>query len=81
MNKNINIGILAIVSVLSLGFGYIQSIAADKARIEAERNLALSMEVQKEAFRAQQMAHANAVEANRQRQLCEEVMKNCKGRK
>ncbi len=57
MNKNINIGILAIVSVLSLGFGYIQSIAADKARIEAERNLALSMEVQKEASKAQQMAH------------------------
>ena len=81
MKKNLIIGILAIVSVLSLGFGYLQSIAADKARIEAERNLMLSMEGQQKALRAQQMANANAAEAIRQRQLCEEVIKNCKGRK
>ncbi len=81
MNKNITIGILTIVCVLSLGFGYIQSIAADRARIESELNLRLAMEGQKEASRVQQMANVNAMEANIQRQRCEELMKNCKGRK
>ena len=81
MNKNIIIGILAIVSVLSLSLDYIQSIAAEKARIEAERNSVLSMQAQKEASRAQQMADSNAMEANVQRQRCEELMKNCKEKK
>ena len=81
MNKNIIIGILIVVSLLSLGFGYFQSIAATKARIEAEWNLALAMEAEKRASTAQQMADANAAEANRQVQLCDELVKNFKGKK
>ena len=81
MNKNIIIGILIVVSLLSLGFGYFQSIAATKARIQAEWNLALATEAEKRASTVQKMADVNASEAIRQHQLYEEVMKNCKERK
>ena len=81
MSKKIIIGILAGVSVLSLGFGYLQSVAANRARSESELNLMLALETEKKASKLQQMADVNAAEAMRQRQLYEELIQNCKGKK
>ena len=70
-----------VVSALSLGFGYLQSVATDRARFESGLNLKLAMESEKKASTAQQMADVNAAEAMRQRQLYEELIQNCKGKK
>ena len=81
MSKKIIIGILAGFSVLSLGFGYLQSVAANRARTQSELNLKLAFEATKDASKLQQMADANAREAMAQHQLYEELSKNCSGKK
>ncbi len=72
MKKNIIIGVLALVSVLSMAFGYQQKIRAD-------RNEALAIENEKRAIQLMDQASMAAVEAQRQRAIAEaslvEVMK------
>jgi hypothetical protein len=70
MGKNITIGILALVTFLSLVYASFQVVAANKSRVQAEQNLVLAEEVRKQA-------EANAAEAVKQRQLMEEILKKC----
>lgn len=88
MTKNIIIAVLAIVLVLSLVF-------ANSQRIEASQQRELAKTLEKKADAAQiqavmqmtlavqakQIADENAMEAMRQRQVAEEVLKNCNRRK
>jgi len=64
MKKNIIICVLALVSVLSMAFGYQQKIRAD-------RNEALAIESEKRAIQLMDQARMAADEAQRQRAIAE----------
>lgn len=64
MKKNIIIGVLALVSVLSMAFGYQQKIRAD-------RHEALAIENEKRAIQLMDQARMAADEAQRQRAIAE----------
>ena len=64
MKKNILIGVLVLATVISSVYANFQQVAADKARIEAEKNLVLAVASRREA-------DANAEEALKQAQSAE----------
>jgi hypothetical protein len=76
MKKNIIIGVLALVSVLSMAFGVQQKIRADKNEALAIENEKRAIQLMEEARLAaddaqlqRMIAEANLVEAMRQREL------------
>jgi|JI10StandDraft_1071094.scaffolds.fasta_scaffold02835_12 hypothetical protein len=76
MKKNIIIGVLALVSVLSMAFGVQQKIRADKNEALAIENEKRALQLMEEARlaaddaqRQRMIAEANLVEAMRQREL------------
>jgi hypothetical protein len=82
MKKNIIIGLLTLVSVLSITYGYYQKNRADKNELRADENeqraremMMRAEEQQKLADQQRVLAQANMLEAHRQRMLAEEELK------
>jgi hypothetical protein len=76
MKKNLVIGILSLVSVFSLAFGYQQKVRADKNEVIALENEKRALELEKaaevaldEAKHQKMIAELNMVEAMKQREL------------
>ncbi|MDZ4714747.1 MAG: hypothetical protein SH819_04690 [Cytophagales bacterium] len=81
MNKNIIIAILGIITLVSLSFGYVQMVRADKnfelASINREKmeELRLQLVQAREIADVQRAAaEANALEAVRQNKLAQEAL-------
>ncbi len=79
MKKNLIIALLAVVSVLSLAYGFYQKQEADKFELMAQENERQAIEMRslaeqqlKLAKQQQMIAESNMVEAMRQRQIAEE---------
>jgi Tfp pilus assembly protein PilO len=79
MKKNVIIALLAVVSVLSLSYGFYQKQEADKFELMAQENERVASEMrtvaehqQKLAEQQRMIAEVNMVEAIRQRQIAEE---------
>lgn len=79
MKKNLVIALLAVVSVLSLAYGFYQKQEADKFELMAQENERQAIEMRslaeqqlKLAKQQQMIAESNMVETIRQRQIAEE---------
>lgn len=72
MKKNLIIALLAVVSVLSLAYGFYQKQEADKFELMAQENERQAIEMRSLAEQQQMIAESNMVEAMRQRQIAEE---------
>jgi Tfp pilus assembly protein PilO len=88
MKKNLIIGLLTLVTVLSIAFGYYQKDRADKNEIRADENERLAREMtikaeeqQKLAEQQRRIAEMNMVEAMRQREIAETELQKRKGTK
>ena len=88
MNKNILIGILIVISFLSVVYSFFQHTAAKKAQIQAEANLVLAEQARKEAdvnaMEAQkqaELARAMADAARANNEQMQQQLDKCKGRK
>lgn len=88
MKKNLIIGLLTIVSILSILYGYSQEIRADKSELMAYENAQLANEliakVEEQTKLAEQqrmIAEVNMVEAMRQREIAEQELQKRKGTK
>jgi hypothetical protein len=85
MKKNIIIGLLTIVSLLSLAYGYFQKDRADEQEAIAIENAKIAREATIQAEKQMEMAQrqriiaeSSMLEAVRQRQIAEEELKKRK---
>lgn len=85
MKKNLIIGLLTIISVLSISFGYYQKDRADKNELKANENERLAREMMikaeeqmKMAEQQRRIAEVNAMEAMRQREIAQDELNNRK---
>ncbi|HCZ34732.1 MAG TPA: hypothetical protein DHV26_02260 [Cytophagales bacterium] len=78
MNKNVLVIGLALLVVLSLGYGFQQRKIATEAVQQKEELEKLASEQRVRAEEFQKMAELAQQEALVQRTICEEQLKNCK---
>jgi hypothetical protein len=78
MNKNVLVIGLALLVVLSLGYGFQQRKIASEAVRQKEELETLAYEQRVRAEEFQKMAELAQNEAMVQRTICEEQLKNCK---
>jgi hypothetical protein len=78
MNKNVLVIGLALLVVLSLGYGFQQRKIASEAVRQKEELETLASEQRVRAEEFQKMAELAQNEAMVQRTICEEQLKNCK---
>ncbi len=78
MNKNILVVGLALLVVLSLGYGFQQRKSAAEAIQQKEELEKLASEQRMRADEFRKMAELAQNEAMVQRTICEEQLKNCK---
>ncbi len=88
MNKNIIIGLLTVVSVLSLTYGYVQKQRADEQEAIAMENIKIANEQRimaeqaaKEAERQRIMAAASEHRAMEQAAMAQKALEDAKRRK
>jgi Tfp pilus assembly protein PilO len=82
MKKNLVIALLAVVSILSLFYGFYQKNEADRfhtmaqeMQMQAEQQQQIAKQAYMEAVQQRQFADANRVEAEHQRQIAEERLR------
>lgn len=81
MKKNILIGVLTVISILSILFGYTQRNEADRQRIINEVHMKMLDDAKVESGRFQHEAELNLREAIRQEQIVQDIVKKNKERK
>ncbi|MHC1705012.1 MAG: hypothetical protein AB9846_14090 [Tenuifilaceae bacterium] len=69
MKKNIIIGVLTIITILALTFGYFQKVRADKAEEELAKELSMREEMLKHS---QQVLEKAIKQANKKKEIAEE---------
>lgn len=69
MNKNIIIIVLAVLFILGLLYAFVKADEAEKSRVEAEAQMNLGIELQKQLDALKQNALEAATEAKRQEAL------------
>lgn len=87
MSKNIIIGLLAIVSLLSLAYGYSQKVRADKLEVLAVENATRAKQAemmaegaQQEAERQRAMAEMDELMARQQEALLQEALRKARAK-
>ncbi len=88
MKKNLIIGLLTLVTVLSMAYGYYQKDRADENELRANENERLAREMmikteeqQKLAEQQRRIAEISMAEAMRQREIAETELQKRKGTK
>lgn len=88
MKKNLIIGLLTLVTVLSIAYGYYQSDRADENEVRANENERLAREMmikaeeqQKIAEQQRRIAEINMMEAIRQKEIAETELQKRKATK
>jgi Tfp pilus assembly protein PilO len=88
MNKNIVIGLLAIISIVSISFGLYQKQRADENELKAQQNQQLAKEMMDKAAEHQRLAEEQRMiaemyrmEAIKQRDIAQQALATKKGTK
>lgn len=81
MKKNLIIGLLTLVAVLSIAYGYYQKDRADENERLAREMMIKAEEQQKLAEQQRRIAEMNMMEAMRQREIAQAELQKIKGTK